>query len=104
VKPSALEALLIEHMAEPEARVHDMTDNGGYGLVRWSRPLTIVGGPSPVTIIEHIVHRWAVVDTDGNAIEPRFYLGGYYDEEEFARADYRRREDPAPTYAAKDRT
>lgn len=100
MRPSELEALLRDRL-DPDAEIKDMTDNGGFGLVRWSRPRDyIIGGT------EHIVHRWATVDTDGTERWPEghFYSGGYYDEEEFARNDYRRRVDPAPTYTARGGT
>ena len=90
--PRELEAMLRARM-DPEATIHDMTDNGGWGLVRWSRPRDyILGGR------EHITHRWATKDTDGVERWPggHFYSGGYWDEEEFARADYVKRIDRGP--------
>ena len=102
MKPSELEAL-IQQRLDPDARIHDMTDNGGYGLVRWSRRIhPVVGGEK--SVVEHIVHRWATKDTDGVERWPEghFYSGAYYEGpegEQYARTEYLRREDPAPEYS-----
>lgn len=98
--PATLEKMLQQVMGDDTAFIHDMTDNGGFGLVRWSRTRDYIPGRK-----EHIVHRWATKDTAGVERWPDgyFYNGGYYDEEEFARNDYRRRVDPSPVYAAAGR-
>ena len=91
MSPRNLEDAIRMTLDEPEATVHDMTENGGWGLVRWSRPRDYIAGGR-----EHIVHRCAITYTDGNDRPFMLYSGGYYDEEEFARSNYREREDRPP--------
>ena len=95
--PSELEALMRDRL-DPTADIKDMTDDGGHGLVRWSRTLSFRGGHTEDGTgtrveVEHIVHRWAVKDTDGVERWPEghFYNGGYHPTEEQARTDYRSR-------------
>lgn len=98
MRPSELQALLREKLDE-NALIHDMTDDGGHGLVRWSREVVFAGGHTEDgtgkrTETEHIVHRWAVKDTAGQDIPFMVYSGGYYngpDADTQARADYRSR-------------
>lgn len=80
-----IEPLIRERLGEPVVEVKDVTDDGGYGLVRYVLPGY---GDS-----EHIVHRWATKDTAGDPIPFRLYSGGYYfdDEEAEAIADFRER-------------
>lgn len=93
--PNELQSLIVATFGEEDAEdaaIHDMTDNGGYGLVRWSRHRNYIPGWR-----EHIVHRWATTYTDGTPVQTEsgllLYSGAYYDEEEFARNEYRRRDD-----------
>lgn len=104
MRPSELEALLRARL-DPSAEIKDMTDNGGYGLVRWSRPIVVVGGEPPLMGREHIVHRWAIRDTEGIERWPEghFYSGGYYEDEGFARSDYLSRSDTGPRARDYDR-
>lgn len=100
MKPSELEALIRATLDDETVDIKDMTDNGGYGLVRYDHTVTVVGGPDPRTETRHIVHRWATTLTDGSPVGTEsgllLYGGGYYDEEEDARQDYRRRKDGPP--------
>lgn len=82
---------LLRSRIDEQADIHDMTDNGGWGLVRWSRPNPLIPGGT-----EHVVHRWAVRDTAGRDIPARFYSGSYHPTEDGARADYRGRVDSPP--------
>lgn len=103
MRPSELTEAIRTHLRDNTAVVHDMTDNGGFGLVRWSHDIVAVGGPSPVIVTEHVVHRWAVKDTADNDIPFMLYSGGYYEDdvrdpaapkgEDLARNEYRRRAD-----------
>lgn len=104
IHPSKLEGLMREHLSDESIVVRDMTDNGGFGLVRYERVLTVVGGPAPVSAIEHVVHRWATVYTDGTPVQTDsgllLYSGAYFEDdgrepsaEQLARDEYRRRDD-----------
>ena len=87
MKPSELEAALREKGAEwAEADIKDMTDNGGFGLVRYTRETGYE--------TEHVVHRWAVVDTSGKRIPLLLWSGLYTTDEDEARREYLRRDDP----------
>lgn len=81
-----LEQAIRDVMSEPDARLHNMTDLGGYGIVHWSRAI----GPEAR---EHIVHRW--YDRRSTMVEPRlgvhFYSGFYSLGSGDAQADFRQR-------------
>lgn len=98
MKPSELEAAIREKLGDDTVVIRDMTDNGGYGLVRYERTVVTVGATRTAT--EHVVHRWATKDTAGNDRPFMLYSGAYFEEdglepsaESLARDEYRERED-----------
>lgn len=88
--PADLENLIREKLDDDTIVIHDMTDNGGWGLVRWSRTL------SPEEV-EYVVHRWAVKDTAGNVMPLLLWSGSYhFNDRAGSRAEYRLRDDAPP--------